>query len=295
MCGGNEVMRQTEVTTLLKLQETMTVPVILTNCETWTLKKSDRAMLDKMEIWALKKLIGLPKTTPTPAVLFTTGTLMTSLRVDQRQLIYLRRLLCRNDDNWAKQTFFQLEKMKTGWASHMKQLLEEYELNASWEDIGKKKEKQWKNEVTNAINKKQKERLLDSCFSKKGEKSKTKNLISILQDESYIVNPQEHILTRPKIIAKALIMGRFRMLNCAKNFKNLYKDVNCKKCKVMDDESHRINDCELWKDFNHCNNTEKIDFQLIENSDPETLSKIANIILDIWNLKNGKNEMNIAA
>ena len=65
-----EVMRRIETKTLLRLHEAYTVPSILINCESWTLSKTDRTSLDKLEIWAFKKLLGLPITTPTAAVIF---------------------------------------------------------------------------------------------------------------------------------------------------------------------------------------------------------------------------------
>ena len=74
------------------MHETNTVSIMLTNCETWVLDKKEREKIERMELWALKKILGVPVTTPTPAIIFTTGTLFSSLRIDQKQLIYLKVL-----------------------------------------------------------------------------------------------------------------------------------------------------------------------------------------------------------
>ena len=36
--------------------------------ETWILNKVERERLQKIELWALKKIINVPVTTPTPAI-----------------------------------------------------------------------------------------------------------------------------------------------------------------------------------------------------------------------------------
>ena len=59
------------------------------NSETWLLNDQERKEVNKIEIWAWKALLGLPPTTPTPAIIYATGSLYASIRVDIRQLIVL--------------------------------------------------------------------------------------------------------------------------------------------------------------------------------------------------------------
>ena len=77
--GRNEIMKKIQIKTLLKLHEIMMVPAILINSETWILNKTEKQKIDRMEIWALKKLLGLPKTMPTAGLMFECGTLFTSI------------------------------------------------------------------------------------------------------------------------------------------------------------------------------------------------------------------------
>ena len=70
-------MQRVGVTAMLRLHEAEIIPELLNNAETWTLNKTERNMLDKMEIQALKQMIGLPQTTPKARVLFTLETQFT--------------------------------------------------------------------------------------------------------------------------------------------------------------------------------------------------------------------------
>ena len=81
------------------------------------------------------------------------------------------------------------------------------------------------------------------------------------------------------------------MLDCANNFENKYGSKKCDLCKVIDDEIHRINYCPKWESTNYCDEDEegKIDFSLIYSDKRNYFEEIADVILSIWDLKNGKN------
>ena len=101
-------MKRIEVGTVIRLHEIMTEPAVLLNCETWMLNKSERLKLDRMELWAYKKLIGLPRTTPTAGIMVTLGCLFTSIKVDRHQMMYFRKIIERRRDDWVKTTWMQL-------------------------------------------------------------------------------------------------------------------------------------------------------------------------------------------
>ena len=86
-------------------------------------------------------------------------------------------------------------------------------------------------------------------------------------------------------------MGRFGMLKCANNFSYGHGTKMCDKCNVVDNESHRINDCEKWADTNLANRSQKVTFDDIYLDDNERCLKVVEIILTLWDLENGKNEM----
>ena len=84
-------------------------------------------------------------------------------------------------------------------------------------------------------------------------------------------------------------MSMYGMLDCGKNFKTGYKGEICRACNTLDDENHRINYCEKYKDINLYSSTLKIDFDLIHTGNEEVSNRILEVVCDIWNLQNGKN------
>ena len=138
----------------------------------------------------MKKILDVPKTTPTPAIWFITGILTTSILIDKRQLLYLKTLLDKPEQDWYKKMLFCLEKDDIGWPKQINQKLEEYELDYSWEQIKNMKYASWKRIVTLATEKKNTKKLIDMCYDGKGEKRKTKNIIEILNDKNYVRKPR---------------------------------------------------------------------------------------------------------
>ena len=124
--------------------------------------------------------------------------------------------------------------------------------------------------------------------------TKTKTIIPILEVSEYERKPHKVLIENDKLVARAYIMGRFGMLQCAANFSSGNGGKNCRVCKVPDDEGHRINECPLWKDINLSESHEKIDFAQINSFDMNYIMRVIRIILSMWDLGNGRNEMRTA-
>ena len=129
------------------------------------------------------------------------------------------------------------------------------------------------------------------CYSRNREKTKTKELIEKIEPDSYKRTPRMDILSKPRYLSKVQIISMFHMLKCAANFKNSFTNINCDRCKVSDDENHRINDCILFKDINLYTSSLKIDFSFIHSHDEEAVARVLETVCTLWDLKNGKNEM----
>ena len=97
-------------------------------------------------------------------------------------------------------------------------------------------------------------KIRDECIARsRGDctvKTKTKTIIAKLDDETYKREPIKFAVTNNTLVVRTLIMGRYSMLQCAANFKGTYGGKNCKTCNVVDDESHRMNDCKMWERTN---------------------------------------------
>ena len=138
---------------------------------------------------------------------------------------------------------------------------------------------------------KNKQNLIDMCLNVKGEKTKSKFVLSALRGENYERRPHSGILDRDGLKARVQIIGMCGMLECANNFKYGYGGADCKLCGVVDDEDHRINMCPKYGECNLYQSQLKYDFGSIHSDDVETVDRTIEVVMHIWNLKNGKNEM----
>ena len=126
--ASSEILHKIETPVLLELHERVNIPSLITNSESWTLLKSEEKEIEQAEIQCLKNLFNLPLKTPTPAIIFTLGTLFTSIRVDQKRLMYLHKILNREPTHWTKKSFNTLEKYKIGWYKEIMKTIEKYDL-----------------------------------------------------------------------------------------------------------------------------------------------------------------------
>ena len=155
---------------------------------------------------------------------------------------------------------------------------------------------EWKRRVDAAAEEQNLCRLKQECLSKNRnetkQKTKTKYLETVLNDENYKREPSPLIHQNQKLITtRALIMGRAGMLQCANNFSTKYKTKNCSDCGVIDGESHRINECTRWQTINLSANYERIDFNDIYSDEAVKCRAVLEKIKGIWDLVNGRNDM----
>ena len=162
---GNEVFRKIQLKALLRMHNACTMSTMLTNCETWVLNKGEREKLERIELWALKKILDVPKTTPTPAVWYITGSLTTSILIDKRQLLYLKTILDRPEQDPTRQMLNCMEGDDIGWANQIDKKLEKYNISYSWNEIRNMKFSQWKRLVTMSTEKMNKEKLINMCYN----------------------------------------------------------------------------------------------------------------------------------
>ena len=80
-------------------------------------------------------MLGLPKTTPTAAVMYVTGLLFASIRVQTKQLVYLQKVLKKNEGHWTRKTLETLQRHDIGWAKQIQDNLREWGLEMDWDII----------------------------------------------------------------------------------------------------------------------------------------------------------------
>ena len=295
-CCNSGVMKKMATKVAKYLYEMEIVPALLYNSETWTLSNVEKKFLDQIEVHAWKKLIGLPNTTPTAGIMHTMGSLFPSIRVEQKQLIFLQKVLQRNDEHWTKATLMAMKEKNVGWAKQINSILEKWELETEWENIKNKRKKEWTQLVKAAAEKINVSKLKEECETKNRNETKTKTKVAHLKEQlngpNYVRTLDPFIVHNQSMIhARALIMGRLGMLQCAKNYATQHGTKQCKDCGVLDDENHRVNFCIKYRSVNYCEKTEKIEFDDIYSDDNNKIMNVVKAILSVWDLAHNKNEV----
>ena len=189
-----------------------------------------------------------------------------------------------------------LNSLKTdniGWAKQIKNILENYGISLTFTEIQSMPFSKWKKTVNEVSDIKNRERLIEMCTGTKGEKYKTKRLLSKLEADNYKRSPCMNTLTKSRYFSRVRIMSMYHMLDCSKNYKIGNKGENCRTCNVTDDENHRINFCIKYQDKNLFQSPIKIDFNSIYSDNEETVGRMIEVVCKLWDLKLGKNTMDI--
>ena len=292
--ASTEVLKQIESMVLLELHDKITIPGLLANSESWILNKGETNELEKIELQALRNLFDLPCHTPNPAILFTFGTIYTDLRMEKKRLMYLYRILTRDDTNWTKMTLSIMDNRGIGWAKSIRQTLQQLNLPTDFTTIKQYRPNEWKKRVEEKIEIRNKERLLEDCYKEtngtKMKKTKTKHIVDEIEEEDYIRQPAKILTHLNKQQTKTLMIARFHMLECGGNFKGSLSET-CQVCKMTDDEDHRLNYCNKFRQTNNADGNEKIPFENVYSTDIVTVKRIIESIEKTWNTRNAHGTM----
>ena len=266
----------------------------MNNAEAWVLQAQEVEELEQIEISCLKSLFNLPIRTPTPAIIYALGILNTGIRIEKKQLLYLHRILNRQDSHWTKLTLNTLKELKLGWYSKIITILNSYELSNDLDVIRNTPITAWKRMVTTAIETKNKNRLLEDCHRKEDgkeiPKTKTKYIVEKLNAHDYKREPLKILKSLTKNEGRTMIISRYSMLECGKNYKGTLSD-QCSTCYLHDDEEHRLNVCPRYTDTNFSNHDDRIPFESVFSDVIPTLKEILPRINQVWDLKCGRGSM----
>ena len=292
--ASSETLHNIETIVILELHEKICIPGFLNNCESWKLTKKEEMELEKIELQAIKYFFNLPIHTPSVAIVYTLGILYTTQRIDQIQLLYLQKILKRNDIDWAKSTLNTLKEKNIGWFVNIVNILQKYSLPTDFDTIANLPVARWKNTVKMVIEETNKERIKNDLHKHDNGtdvlKTKTRSIFDKITDPNYTRKPVDEILRLTKNETKTLIIARYGMLECGQNFKGTARPT-CTVCDKTDNEYHRLNDCKRWVGSNFYGTSDKADFDLIYSSDIDTIKTILPKICFVWNTRNANGTM----
>ena len=294
--AASEALNKLETSLLLKMHDSINLSALLTNAESWNLNKGDNTELERIEINAIRLLFDLPTHIPTPALTHSFGLLYTSLRVELKQLLYLWKLVNREQEHWTQNVLTELMTRDIGWGRTMKEILSKYDLPTCLEVIKSHRKNEWAIKVKSVIEKCNTQRLIQDCYKiENGEnkrKTKTAHIVDYIEDPSYQRTPLKELMKSTKQETKTILIARFGMLECGKNYKGT-KSAYCDKCNEYDDEKHRINYCSRFQMINNFNHDSKVNYDLVYSDDIEILRELLPKISKVWNTRNANGSMNI--
>ena len=286
--AASDVLRKIETSVLLELHDKVIMSALLTNAEAWILNASNRDELNKIEIQAVKYMFDLPAHTPTPAITYSFGLLYTNHRIAKKKLMYLHKILNKRDETWLKRTLMTLINLNIGWGKNILETLANYDLPTNLETIKEVTKRQWKQIVKERVEVKNKIQLYDDLHKKEnGEKvpkTKTKHIIQRLDSHAYQRAPTSELLHCTRQETKTIMIARFGMLECGKNFKGSINET-CLSCNKFDDESHRLNYCEKFQESNLFGSDNKVNFNDIYSDNIDVIKSVITHIEKLWNVK----------
>ena len=191
--ASSDVMKGIETNVILSLYETRVLPCLLNNAESWTLSISDEKKLDAIGIKTMKRLFGLPTTSPNVSVIYTFGLLYTTQAIDKKRFLFLHKILNLEEYRWIKKAVYILKELDIGWTKNMIEKLTEYGLESDFTTIKQFTHKEWKEKVRVAVLKRNGQKLLENCVvtNNDGVKvlTKTKHIHNALTTGKYNNEP----------------------------------------------------------------------------------------------------------
>ena len=125
---------------------------------------------------------------------------------------------------------------------------------------------------------------------KSRQPTSSQNSISQATPDSHSYIKELHQLSKKE--AKTLIIARYGMLECGKNFKGT-RCVERSTCLCLDDEEHRLNYCPVFSSTNYPNCPTKIKFESIFSENIEDIREALAKIESVWNTHTGQGSMNV--
>ena len=225
----------------LEIWEVAVIPYLMNNSDTWAyMPKQALDVLDSLQNQFLRSLLATPRGSPTPALLWETGTPTMENRILKRKLTFVHHLANLPEDSLAWQVAtLQVKFSLPGLMTEMKEVLSEMEMP----DMRKTSKSIWKNIVNKKMTEKNKTDLVKQSERYKKintDEMKTENF----ERKSYLTSLRmDQARTKFKIKTKMLKNVKMNFKNDPKNVKKLWQ---CSECEHIDSQEH-ILWCEGYK------------------------------------------------
>ena len=227
-----------------KIYETIVVPTIFSNIETWgVIKEEEMEELEKIQGKIIRRMTGQMSTTPYWGIIAETGIWPVRHRIEYKKIMLYHNIITSEDKRLVKEIIEdQLKKPYKGcWGESLKNICEKYDIDI--ERIALYTKQSIKKEIKGKINKEIEERIEE----KKLEMTKLR-----FTDGKGRKKYLESLKTREAVL---ILKARLNMLELKCNYKSKHKDMACQLCGVENETTEHLFLCSNLRKANWKNLT----------------------------------------
>ena len=198
-------------------------------CEVWDkLSKKHAQIVNSLVPQAIKRVLMLPRSTPTNAVKHDFGLIDMVREVEMEKLVFTSNVLEMNDNRIAKRLLSpMMEKVVPGYCSHVVDILQKYDLK-----------------LANILEANDKRKFTKECIVQVEKEQLFQNMMLGSKTDAMITNfcyngKMSYLCDLPFESARIIFMFRSRMFPTRVNFPERWCDgINCIYCGKMDTDEH---------------------------------------------------------
>ena len=127
-----------QIFSMMVMYQSVFLSRLIYNCESWSnLTHKDISNLHGAQLNFLRRVMEIPKSTPTAALFLELGMLPIQYEIEKRQLVFSKKILDRQNDDPVKMIYHEMLKYQAerNWANIVHELRSKYNLRLSDENV----------------------------------------------------------------------------------------------------------------------------------------------------------------
>ena len=126
-----------QIFSLMVMHQSVFLPRLIYNCELWNLTHKDISSLQGAQLNFLRRVMKVPKSTPTAALFLELGVFPIQYEIGKRQLAFLKKILDRQNHDLVKMVYNEILKYQAerNWANNVHELRSKYSLPLSDKNV----------------------------------------------------------------------------------------------------------------------------------------------------------------
>ena len=227
------------ITTAKKYYETIILPKLLTNAETWSsLTTENLRELEGIQNRAIKRLLRLPQGTPSQGLLNELGMWNIETIILSKKLMYFHKIINYPDDNLTKIVLLnQIKQPGITWYCSLVENSKKLNIQLDIDEIQKISKYTWKREVKEKLTIHQKQIFTEWVKTSK----KCKNMKPSEKIQKYLI-----MTTKGNAIT--ILKERLKMTDIKTNYKNKYNETSCRICHQAEETTSHLLNCHYKED-----------------------------------------------